>query len=1056
MGILLLVVLCVLCQVVNSVVNFDANHRTNTTLGSLIVLGGAEIERSESRRLHYPGGERHYPAGTPSDCDALVRGQEGWIFTPNYPSDYDDHRTCDYVIQRLTPDTCKVEMTLNDFDLEESDHCLNDYLDLRDGQQGVLCGALASGTKKQLQFRSGQYTMTLRFKTDKENTRKGFMIQLKQIPRSCGAANIPTGPSACNQYMDTFTGSVSSPGYPNGYPSNIRCAYTIRRADSRICKVLLEIRLLDFGRHTGGPCRGDYIEFPDLSRTCAGYPSRKIVDFLRGSDLLTFTFVSDGYGSGKGFDIEILQVPDSCATSSPPSRLPRPGDSQPCDQEVSSVTGHFTSPRFPNPYGPNERCRYTLRKVDPSVCSVELDFRRFELEYSGPRCSKDYLTLPSLNRLCGSISGKQLMELPKDSDYVNLYFVSDFSGHGLGFDIHVTQLFNTCEGTRLHGPCDQEVGTLTGRFTSPGFPTSYPANQRCTYSVHRADATVCSVELRFVSFDIEYSGEQCSKDFLMMPDRTRLCGTTSGTRTIKFPAGSDILALNFFSDGFRTGRGFDIEVTQRRNTCRVPASDCGGEVTSSAGRISSPGYPRYYTSGLRCHYKIRRPDPSTCTVELDFRVFDVATSAGCSEDYLQLPDQTRLCGSQTTSKALDYSAVGSDVMTLTFVTDSIGAGRGFDIVVRQLPNSCSILPPPPSCDMTISEERTVIHSPNYPEDYPADALCVYSVRRLDRSVCQVQVEFLDFDLEPAPDCGSDFVQLEKNGERFCGVQTPPTTVLSFGDGDILRMVFRSDSVSSRRGFEARVRQIRNSCYRPIGPANGRQCGTYSDTMFTIQSENFPLLYPPNSDCEYRIVRQNPTICQVELFFSHFDVASENPAHCDRDFLEVKGARYCGKRDGQRVLVDFPKERNELTLHFKSDSYQQLSGFRIEVKQLTSGCPPLENKTCEQTFSSESFQVISPGYQSGSYPDGSDCRYTVKKSSFQVCALQVKFYTFDLEQSEDCAKDYLDIAEQKLCGRMEYDSVRTYEFLEDEMIIQFHSDGFKNGAGFFLLFEQKTC
>ncbi|GFQ95573.1 cubilin [Trichonephila clavata] len=227
-------------------------------------------------------------------------------------------------------------------------------------------------------------------------------------------------------------------------------------------------------------------------------------------------------------------------------------------------------------------------------------------------------------------------------------------------------------------------------------------------------------------------------------------------------------------------------------------------------------------------------------------------------------------------------------------------------------------------------------------------------------------------------------------------------------------------------------------------------------MNTIQSENFPLLYPPNTDCEYRIVRHGAGICQVELFFSHFDVASENPANCDRDYLEVKGARYCGKRDGQRVLVDFPKDKNELVLHFKTDSYQQLSGFRIEVKQLTSGCAPPENKTCEQTFSSESFQVISPGYQSGSYPDNADCKYTVKKSSFQVCALQVKFYTFDLEQSDDCSKDYLFIAEQKLCGRMEYDSVRTYEFLEDEIIIQFHSDAFKNGAGFFLLFEQKTC
>ncbi|XP_054719095.1 cubilin-like [Uloborus diversus] len=1025
--------------------------------------------------MNHPGsgsyGRPERPLDVMSECDALIRGQEGWIFTPNYPSDYDNYRTCDYVVQRLTPDTCKVEMTLNDFDLEESDHCLSDYLDLRDGQLGVLCGTLASGTKKQLQYRSGQYTMTLRFKSDKENTRKGFMIQLKQIPRSCGATTVPVGPSACNQYIDTFTSSLTSPGYPNGYPANLRCAYTIRRADARICKVMLEIRLLDFGRHSSGSCRGGLLGIP---QTCQGLvlvthlekktttvkEIAKIVDFLRGSDLLTFTFISDGYGSGKGFDIEILQVPDSCSSSPPPARTPRPGVVEQCDQEVASVTGHFTSPRFPNHYGPNERCRFTVRKIDPSVCSVELDFRRFDLEYSGPRCSKDYLTLPSLNRLCGTITGKQLMDLPKDSDYVNLYFVSDGYGQNPGFDIHVTQLFNTCEGHGSQGPCDQEVGTYTGRFTSPSYPSNYPPNQRCTFSIHRADPTVCSVELNFLNFDIEFSRDQCSKDFLMLPDRSRICGTTNGIRILNFPAGSDILALNFFSDSYRSGRGFDIEVTQRRNTCSTPVSDCGGEVTSSAERITSPGYPRYYTSGLRCQYKIRRPEPSTCTVELDFRAFDVAVSAGCSEDYLELPDHSRLCGSQLLPKALDYSSVGSDVMTLTFVTDSIGAGRGFDIVVRQIPNSCSILPPPPSCDVTITDERTVIHSPNYPDDYPPDALCVYTITRLDRSMCQVQVEFLDFDLEEVPSCTSDFFQLQKNGDRLCGVRRPPPTVISFeGDSDILRMVFRSDSVSHRRGFEARVRQLRNSCYRPVGPANSRLCGSYADPVTYIQSENFPLLYSPNTDCEYRIVRSSSDICQLELYFSHFDVASENSANCDRDYLEIKGAKYCGKRDGQRVLVDFPKDENEITMHFKTDSYQQLSGFRIEAKQLTSGCstpPPPMNKSCDETFSEESFQIISPGYQTGSYPDNTDCQYTIKKSSFQVCALQVKFYSYDIEQSENCEKDYLYISEQKLCGRMEYDSVRTYEFLEDETVIKFHSDSYKNGAGFFLLFDQKSC
>lgn len=80
-----------------------------------------------------------------------------------------------------------------------------------------------------------------------------------------------------------------------------------------------------------------------------------------------------------------------------------------------------------------------------------------------------------------------------------------------------------------------------------------------------------------------------------------------------------------------------------------------------------------------------------------------------------------------------------------------------------------------SCDITVSSERAIIHSPGYPGDYPADSLCVYTVKRLDRGVCQVQVEFLDFDLEEETSCSSDFFQLKKNGDRYCGVQKPPTT-----------------------------------------------------------------------------------------------------------------------------------------------------------------------------------------------------------------------------------------------------------------------------------------
>lgn len=77
------------------------------------------------------------------------------------------------------------------------------------------------------------------------------------------------------------------------------------------------------------------------------------------------------------------------------------------------------------------------------------------------------------------------------------------------------------------------------------------------------------------------------------------------------------------------------------------------------------------------------------------------------------------------------------------------------------------------------------------------------------------------------------------------------------------------------------------------------CGTYSGQSVHLQSENFPLLYPANADCEYRVSRHSPAVCQLELHLAHFDLASDNAAACDRDYLEVVGTRYCGNRDGQR-------------------------------------------------------------------------------------------------------------------------------------------------------------
>ncbi|PRD32849.1 UNVERIFIED_CONTAM: hypothetical protein NCL1_19244 [Trichonephila clavipes] len=73
--------------------------------------------------------------------------------------------------------------------------------------------------------------------------------------------------------------------------------------------------------------------------------------------------------------------------------------------------------------------------------------------------------------------------------------------------------------------------------------------------------------------------------------------------------------------------------------------------------------------------------------------------------------------------------------------------------------------------------------------------------------------------------------------------------------------------------------------------------------------------------------------------------------------------------------------------------------------------PLYSKTAE-------FELKSPGYPTDAYADDLSCRYRVMKSSPSVCELMITILDFKLQEGEVCENDYLQIAEERLCGTIE--------------------------------------
>ncbi|KAH9361808.1 hypothetical protein HPB48_003783 [Haemaphysalis longicornis] len=82
---------------------------------------------------------------------------------------------------------------------------------------------------------------------------------------------------------------------------------------------------------------------------------------------------------------------------------------------------------------------------------------------------------------------------------------------------------------RVTGLCDQRLAAATSVVRSPGYPGGYGPNLRCRYTVLKLNRNVCRLQVLFKRFSLENSFG-CRKDYLEMPDRTRICGRYAGSR----------------------------------------------------------------------------------------------------------------------------------------------------------------------------------------------------------------------------------------------------------------------------------------------------------------------------------------------------------------------------------------------------------------------------------------------------------------------------------------------------------------------------------------------
>lgn len=104
-----------------------------------------------------------------ANCRVVLSSPSGTFTSPCYPHDYPNSQACMWTLR--APTGYIIQITFNDFDIEEAPNCIYDSLSLDNGEsQTKFCGATAKG----LSFNSSANEMHVSFSSDFSIQKKGF------------------------------------------------------------------------------------------------------------------------------------------------------------------------------------------------------------------------------------------------------------------------------------------------------------------------------------------------------------------------------------------------------------------------------------------------------------------------------------------------------------------------------------------------------------------------------------------------------------------------------------------------------------------------------------------------------------------------------------------------------------------------------------------------------------------------------------------------------------------------------------------------------------------
>ncbi|XP_053215446.1 cubilin [Podarcis raffonei] len=800
---------------------------------------------------------------------------------------------------------------------------------------------------------SGGNTLMLSFVTNRNIASEGFSVNYVSLNSS----------TVCSHEYTEATGELTSPNYPGHYPNRMACIYRIHVGNNK----QIALHFTNFSLEEGARCSSDYVELRD-----GGYETSPLLGKYCGSTLPPVT-ISQSNKLWIKFESDFLHTSTGFSAY-------WDGTSTGCGGTLATSSGIFTSPNYPLPYYHNSECYWLLKSSHGSP--FELQFDQFHLEPHSS-CQYDYVAVYDGNSTNAKMLGKfcddqipPTLHSTGDSLYVKLR--TDATLGGGGFFARYKQI---CQGVVI-------ANRSQGILESLNYPNKYPPDSLCTWTIQTTTGN--TLNYSFSDFSTE-GGENCGRDHLKLYDgpnaQSSLIGTFCGNTDV--PAGGTTgssLHVVFFSDKIGESTGFQM---------LWHVNGCGAELSGTSGSFHSPGYPNKYPNNRECHWYIHTAPGSS--IQLTIVEFDVEYHSSCNYDVLEIyggpdfssPRLAQLCAPRSLQNPLHVSSTGNAV-SVRFKANRFVNGRGFNATWQEIPGGCGGVFQAPSGE---------IHSPNYPQPYSNSSDCSWVIR-VDGGH-RVLLNFTDFEIESHRSCNYDYVAVfdGSNAEapllrKVCGQQRP-SPILSTQNTIFVR--FRSDSTVHLRGFRAQFTE---------------ECGSVLEVDSVgaaISSPLYPAKYPNNQNCSWIILAQEP-FNHVTLSFTDFE--TEDRRHnCSTDYVEIQeGDNYDAPLQGRYCGTTIPHPvtsfGSALSVNFISNDANTAKGFHAIVAASTSACGG--------TFHMERGAFNSPNFPEP-YPPNIECVWNILVSPGN--RLQLSFTDFQMEASDDCNKDYLEIREANVSGHL---------------------------------------